>query len=85
MALAEARDVDAAAVAAYRFSLDAGRPISERRLAAMFGKTSRRWARSRMAEARHAAAAADGGDTGLPGHREPRPAGPSAREAISAS
>jgi hypothetical protein len=29
-----------------------GRPLSERKLAGMFGKTSRRWARSRMAEAR---------------------------------
>ena len=27
-------------------------PLSERKLAAMFGKTSRRWARNRMAEAR---------------------------------
>jgi hypothetical protein len=45
-------DVDAAAVAAYRASLDTGRPLSERKLAAMFGKTSRRWARHRMAEAR---------------------------------
>src|SRR5260221_8686144 len=42
-----------AAVAAYRASMDIGRPLSERKLAAMFGKTSRRWARNRMAEARH--------------------------------
>jgi Protein of unknown function (DUF2637) len=42
----------AAAVAAYRASVRAGRPLSERRLAGMFGKTSRRWARNRMAEAR---------------------------------
>ena len=42
----------AAAVAAYRASLRTGRPLSERKLAGMFGKTSRRWARSRMAEAR---------------------------------
>ncbi len=41
----------AAAVAAYRASLQAGKPLSERKLAGMFGKTSRRWARSRMAEA----------------------------------
>jgi hypothetical protein len=40
-----------AAVAAYRTSIDVGRPLSERKLAAMFGKTSRRWARGRMAEA----------------------------------
>jgi hypothetical protein len=45
--------VNAAAVAAYRASIDNGKPISERRLAAMFGKTSRRWARHRMTEARH--------------------------------
>jgi hypothetical protein len=45
-------DVNTAAVAAYRVSMDTGRPLSERKLAAMFGKTSRRWARSRMAEAR---------------------------------
>ena len=44
-------DVNAAAVAAYRASLDAGAPLSERKLAAMFGKTSRRWARNRIAEA----------------------------------
>jgi Protein of unknown function (DUF2637) len=42
----------AAAVAAYRASLQTGKPLSERKLAAMFGKTSRRWARSRMVEAR---------------------------------
>ncbi len=46
--------VDGAAVAAYRASLTAGEPLSERKLAAMFGKTSRRWARHRMAEARGA-------------------------------
>lgn len=41
-----------AAAAAYRVSVDQGNPLSERRLAAMFGRTSRRWARHRMAEAR---------------------------------
>jgi hypothetical protein len=46
-------DVNIAAVAAYRASLENGTPLSERRLAAMYGKTSRRWARSRMTEARH--------------------------------
>jgi hypothetical protein len=45
-------DINAAAVAAYRVSLQAGRPLSERKLAGQFGKTSRRWARNRMAEAR---------------------------------
>jgi len=44
-------DVNAAAVAAYRASLDTGAPLAERKLAAMFGKTSRRWARNRIAEA----------------------------------
>jgi hypothetical protein len=43
--------INAAAVAAYRASLDHGKPLSERKLAAMFGTTSRRWARHRMAEA----------------------------------
>jgi hypothetical protein len=44
--------VNTAAVAAYRASAASGKPLSERRLAEMFGKTSRRWARSRIAEAR---------------------------------
>ena len=46
------QDIDGAAVAAYRASIDGGRPLSERKLAVMFGKTSRRWARNRMVEAR---------------------------------
>ena len=41
-----------AAVAAYRLSAKAGNPLSERKLAQMFGRTSRRWARARIAEAR---------------------------------
>ncbi len=40
------------AVAAYRLSVKAGNPLSERKLAHMFGRTSRRWARARIAEAR---------------------------------
>jgi hypothetical protein len=44
-------DIDAA-VAAYRASVREGRPLSERKLAETFGRTSRRWARNRMAEAR---------------------------------
>ena len=44
-------DVNAAAVAAYRASVQAGKPLYERRLAGQFGKTSRRWARNRMTEA----------------------------------
>lgn len=49
---APVRDIDAAAVAAYRASLREGSPLSERKLAEAFGRTSRRWARNRMAEAR---------------------------------
>ena len=49
-------DTEAAAVAAYRASVQDGQPISERKLAEMFGKTSRRWARKRMAEARQSLA-----------------------------
>ncbi len=51
-------DINAAAVAAYRASVQDGEPISQRKLAEMFGKTSRRWARSRMAEARQSLAPA---------------------------
>ena len=50
-ATAAADDIDAGAVVAYRASLAGGKPLSERKLAAAFGKTSRRWARERMAEA----------------------------------
>jgi hypothetical protein len=39
------------AVAAYRLSVQAGSPLSERKLAQMFGRTSRRWARARITEA----------------------------------
>jgi hypothetical protein len=46
------RDINAVAVAAYRASLQTGQPLSERKLAGMFGKTSRRWARNRIAESR---------------------------------
>ncbi len=46
-----AKDINEAAAAAYRASIDSGRPLSERKLAVLFGKTSRRWARHRMAEA----------------------------------
>jgi hypothetical protein len=44
---------NAAAAAAYRASVEAGKPLSERKLAARFDRTSRRWARNRIAEARH--------------------------------
>jgi hypothetical protein len=43
--------VNDAAVAAYRLSAQAGNPLSERKLAQMFGRTSRRWARTRITEA----------------------------------
>ena len=43
-----------AAVAAYQLSVQAGNPLSERRLAQTFGRTSRRWARARIADARQA-------------------------------
>jgi hypothetical protein len=47
--------IEAAPVAAYQASMDIGRPLSERKLAPNFGKTSRRWARNRMAEAHRVA------------------------------
>jgi hypothetical protein len=50
--------IEAAAVACYQASVEAGSPLSERKLAARFGKTSRRWARSRMADARRSLASA---------------------------
>ena len=50
----EASAINDAAVAAYRLSVQAGNPLSERRLAQMFGRTSRRWARARIADARQA-------------------------------
>jgi hypothetical protein len=54
----EATEPDAVndrAVAAYRLSVQAGSPLSERKLASMFGRTSRRWARTRITEARRLA------------------------------
>jgi len=45
-------DEHAAAVAAYRLSVQAGNPLSERGLALAFGRTSRRWARGIIADAR---------------------------------
>ncbi len=66
-------EIVAAAVAGYRASLQEGRPLSERKLAGMFGKTSRRWARSRMAEARQSLAPAQ---EGLPSHPRGKPLTP---------
>ena len=56
-----AENINMAAVAAYRASVDSGKPLSERKLAAMFGKTSRRWARHRMTEARQLLTSATAG------------------------
>jgi hypothetical protein len=53
-AVPEAGAVNDAAVAAYRLSAQAGNPLSERKLAQMFGRTSRRWARARITDARRA-------------------------------
>lgn len=50
-AVGTASEINAAAVAAYRASVQASTLLPERSYAGMFGKTSRRWARSRMAEA----------------------------------
>jgi hypothetical protein len=52
-----------AAVAAYRLSVQAGNPLSERRLAQMFGRTSRRWARARIADAGQASPLGDSPST----------------------
>jgi hypothetical protein len=61
-AVSEAGAVDDAAVAAYRLSTQAGNPLSERKLAGMFGCTSRRWARARIAEAQRAPSSGLTGD-----------------------
>jgi len=55
----EASAVNDAAVAAYRLSVQADNPLSERPLAQMFGRTSRRWARVRIADARQASSIQD--------------------------
>jgi hypothetical protein len=59
----EAGAVNDAAVAAYRLSVQAGNPLSERRLAQMFGRTSRRWARAIIADARQASPLPDSPST----------------------
>jgi hypothetical protein len=59
----EANPGNDAAVAAYRLSVQAGNPLSERRLAQMFGRTSRRWARARIADARQESPLPDSPDT----------------------
>jgi hypothetical protein len=62
----KASAVNDAAVAAYRLSVQAGNPLSERRLARMFGRTSRRWARARIADARQASPLPDSPSTLVP-------------------
>ena len=57
-----------AVVAAYRLSVQAGNPLSERRLAQMFGRTSRRWARARIADARQASPLPDSPSTLVPAY-----------------
>jgi uncharacterized protein DUF2637 len=59
----KASAVNDAAVAAYRLSVQAGNPLSERRLAHLFGRTSRRWARARIADARQASPLPDSPST----------------------
>jgi hypothetical protein len=61
----EASTVNDEAVDAYRLSVQAGNPLSERRLAQMFGRTSRRWARARMTEAGQASPLLDSPSTPL--------------------
>ena len=63
-AVAEAGAVNDAAVAAYRLSVQAGNPLSERKLAQLFGRTSRRWARARITDARQTSPLPD--STGTP-------------------
>jgi hypothetical protein len=62
----EASAVNDAAVAAYRLSVQAGNPLSERRLAQMFGRTSRRWARARITDARQTSPLPDSPSTLVP-------------------
>jgi len=57
--------VNDAAVAAYRLSAQAGNPLSERKLAQMFGRTSRRWARARITEARRVPSSGLTGDPAI--------------------
>jgi hypothetical protein len=64
----EASACNDAAVAAYRLSVQAGNPMSERRLAQMFGCTSRRWARARIADARQTSPLPDSPNTLVPAY-----------------
>ena len=66
--LLEASAVDDAAVSAFRLSAQAGSPLSERRLAQMFGRTSRRWAPARIADARQTSPLPDSPSTQVPAY-----------------
>jgi hypothetical protein len=71
-----------AAVAAYRLSVQAGNPLSERLLAQMFGRTSRRWAQAQNRRCTASLAAprlAEYPGHGLPANRD---GPPSLRNAI---
>jgi hypothetical protein len=61
----EGGTVNDEAVAAYRLSVQAGNPLSERKLARMFGRTSRRWARARITEARQVPTPGAAGDSAV--------------------
>ena len=74
--------VNDAAVAAYRLSVQAGNPLSERRLAQMFGRTSRRWARARIADARQASPPPDSQSTPAAAYPVSRDGPASIRNAI---
>ena len=70
-AIPEADAVNDAAVVAYRLSAQAGNPLSERKLAQMFGRTSRRWARARIADARRVPSSGPTGDPAIIGAQSP--------------
>jgi hypothetical protein len=70
-AVPEAGAVNGVAVAAYRLSIQAGNPLSERKLAQMFGRTSRRWARARIADARGVPSSGLTGDPAIIGGQSP--------------
>jgi hypothetical protein len=80
----EAGAVNDAAMAAYRLSVQAGNPLSERKLAQMFGRTSRRWARARIAEAQQTVSPGLAGGTRLESSLPVPGRGPVRRRAPSA-
>src|SRR5262249_3612286 len=72
----EAGAVNDAAVSAYRLSAQAGNPLSERRLAQMFGRPSRPWARARIADARVAEQLSEGCEQAGMSHHRTRASAP---------